>query len=88
MTAPNDPEVARAVQEGAPRIERLHAALLDDYPALQGSMAVPGMLVGHGLAVFVANGMTNDQIVANVLAIVAEVRQAHAKIQDAAAIAS
>lgn len=79
MTDPDDSEVARSLREAGPRVEALHAELLDAYPALQGSLAIPGMLVGHGLGSFVANGLTDDQIIANVLAVVAQIRRALAE---------
>lgn len=74
--SPDDPEVSRSLREAGPRVEALHAELFDAYPALRGSLAIPGMLVGHGLGSFVANGMTDDQIVAQCLFIVAQIRQA------------
>jgi hypothetical protein len=65
----------RAVRAASPRIETLHAELVKAYPALRGTMAIPGMFIGHGLAHFVSSGMSNDQILANVLLIVAEIRK-------------
>lgn len=85
MTPPDDPEVDRSLLEASPRIAALHAELVDAYPALRGSLAVPGMLVGHGLGVFVANGLTDDQIVAHVLVIVAQVRQTLVGLKESSA---
>ena len=76
MTIPEfDPEVAAALRDATTRIDALHAELLAAFPVFQETMAVPGILIGHGLGALVANGMTNDQIVAHVLAIVAGIRQ-------------
>ena len=75
------PEVEAALRKAAPRIEELHAKLLANYPALKGHMAIPGMFVGHGLGYFVTRGLTDDQIVQHVLTIVAEIRDALAKLQ-------
>jgi hypothetical protein len=86
--SPDNPEIARALREVVARIDGLHADLLVDYPALRETMAIPGTLLGHGLGSLVANGMTNDQIVAHVLSIVAEIRQKLAEIQSASSIAS
>ena len=82
MTDPDDPEVARALQEASARVQELHGELLAAYPALRGTLAIPGMLVGQGLGSFVANGMSADQIVGHVLAIVAEIRQALVQSQE------
>jgi hypothetical protein len=76
----NDP-VNAALLGASPRVEKLHAELIAAYPALRGTLAIPGMLVGHGLGAFVANGMTNDQIVEHVLVIVAQIRQALSELQ-------
>lgn len=62
MTGPAHPEFAQAMSEASVMIQELHAKLHDTYPPLQGNMAIPGMLVGHGLGAFVANGMPDDQI--------------------------
>lgn len=75
VTPPDDPEFTRALQEAQVRIVDLHAELLVVYPAFQGSMAVPGMFLGHGLGCLVANGMTDDEIVTHALVIVAQIRQ-------------
>lgn len=74
MTSPG-PEFARVMAEATTLVQELHAKLLDTYPVLQGNLSIPGMLVGHGLGAFVANGMTNDQIVEHVLDIVEHIRQ-------------
>ena len=83
MTSPDDPEIARAVREAAARVEELHAELIAAHPMLSESLAVPGMFMGHGIGFFVANGLTDDQIVAHVLDIVSQIRQALAKVQKA-----
>ena len=83
MTAPDDPDVARSLQEAASRVEALYAELYDAHPVLRNSLAIPGMLVGHGLGAFVASGLTDDQIVAHVLDIVSQIRSALAKVQKA-----
>jgi len=76
------PEVERALQEASVRVEELRVELRAAYPALRGTLAIPGVFIGHSLGSFVANGMTDDQIVAHVLGVVAELRQAKAKLQD------
>ena len=74
MTPPG-PEFAHVMAEATKLVQELHEKLHDTYPVLQGNLSIPGMLVGHGLGAFVANGMTNDQIVAHVLDIVMHIRQ-------------
>lgn len=81
---PDDLEIKSVLLKASPRIEKLHAELRDAYPALRGTLAIPGMLVGHGLGAFVANGMTDDQIVVHVLVIVAQIRQALSELQTPA----
>jgi hypothetical protein len=76
-------DVERSVQEAAPRVEALHAELRAAYPALRGTLAIPGMFVGHGLESFVANGMTDGEIVEHTLTIVAQIRVAIRKVQPA-----
>jgi hypothetical protein len=81
VTPPDDPEFVRSLQEAQVRIEELHTDLLAAYPAFQGSMAVVGMLIGHGLGCLVSNEMTDEQIVAHVLDIVSQIRQTRDKFQ-------
>ena len=81
--SPDDPDVARSLQQAAAQVEALHGELYDAHPALRDSLAIPGMLMGHGLGVFVASGLTDDQIVAHVLDIVCQVRKALTKIENA-----
>ncbi len=83
MTTPDDPEFVHQLGEASARVEALHAELLAAYPALRGNLSIPGMLVGHGLGSFVANGMPDDQIVARVLAIAAQIRQTLGKLRSA-----
>ena len=83
VMSPDDPDVARSIREAAARVEALYAELYQAHPALRNSLAIPGMLVGHGLGVFVASDLTDDQIVAHVLDIVSQIRKALTKIQDA-----
>ena len=76
MTLPEfEPEIAAALRNAIVRIDELHAELLDTFPIFQGTMAIPGILIGHGLGALVTKGMTNDQIVAHVLAIVSCIRR-------------
>ncbi len=63
------------------RVQELHERLHDTYPVLQGNLSIPGM-VGHGLGAFVANGMSDDQIVAHVLGIVRHIRQTVGSAQE------
>lgn len=81
MTGPDDPEFARQLGEASTRVQALHTELLDAYPALAGNMSIPGMLVGHGLGSFVANGLPDDQIVTHVLTIVGQIRQSLSKLR-------
>ena len=80
MTPPVDPAVTRAVQLAAARVEKMYAELVAAHPVLDGTLAIPGMLVGQGLGAFVVNGRTDDQIVADVLLIVAQIRQGLGKL--------
>ena len=76
MTIPEfEPEIAAALRDATKRIDDLHAELAEALPVFEGTLAIPGILMGHGLGCLVATGMTNDQIVAHVLAIVAGIRQ-------------
>jgi hypothetical protein len=75
MPAPEDPSFATALDAASARLHLLHGELLDAHPALRGNLSIPGMLVGYGLGSFVGNGMTDDQIVAQVLVIVANIRR-------------
>lgn len=75
MTGPDDPEFARSMCAASARVQELHGELHDAHPPFRGNLAIPGIFLGHGLGSFVANGMPNDQIVAHVLAIVAQIRQ-------------
>ena len=81
MTSPDDPGFARQLGEASTRVQALHAELIDAYPALAGNLSIPGMLVGHGLGSFVANGMPDDQIVTHVLTVVGQIRQALGKLR-------
>jgi hypothetical protein len=83
MMDPDHPEVVQALQAASVRVEALYAELHDAHPALCGSLAIAGTLVGHGLGAFVANGLTDEQIVVQVLAITAQIRDTLRKIQDA-----
>lgn len=84
MMDPDHPEFARALQEASVRVEAIRGELLDAYPALRGTLAIPGMMIGHALGVFVANGMTDDQIVVQVLGITAQIRGSLDKLQSLA----
>jgi len=84
MMDPDHPEFARALQEASIRVEAIRGELLEAYPVLRGSLAIPGMMIGHALGVFVANGMTDDQIIVQVLAITAQIRGTLDKIQSSA----
>ena len=72
-----DPAIRAVSARLAEMYNELHAA----HPALRESLAIYGAFVGYGLAAFVANDMTNDEIIASVLTIVTQLRQ----IQGAAA---
>jgi len=76
---PNGPEVAKAIEESSWRIEALRRELLGSFVALRGSMAVAGMFIGHGLASLVANGMTDDQIIANLMVMISGIRREQGK---------
>lgn len=76
-------DVEQSVQAAAPRVEALHAELRASFPALCGTLAIPGMFVGHGLESFVTNGMTDGEIVEHTLTIVAQIRAAIRKVQPA-----
>ena len=83
MMDPDHPEVLRSLQEASARVEAIYAELLDAHPALRGSLAIAGTFVGHGLGAFVANGMTDDQIIVQVLGITAQIRDTLRKIRGA-----
>jgi hypothetical protein len=82
---PDDPEVARSIREASARIEELLVELLAAHPMLRETLAVPGMFVGCGLGSFVGSGMTDNQIAAQVLSIVAQIRQGLASARAASA---
>lgn len=84
MMNADHPEVVCSLQEASIRVEAIRGELLDAYPALRGSLAIPGMLIGHGLASFVASGMTDDQIVAHMRVFIEHARDARRKIQPPA----
>jgi len=75
MTGSDDPAFAAALEAASARLHLLHGELLDAHPVLRGNLSIAGMLVGYGLGSFVGNGMTDDQIVAHVLGIVANIRK-------------
>ena len=75
MADPQDPTFAAALDAASARLQLLHGELLDAHPPLRGNLSIPGMLVGYGLGSFVGNGMTDDQIVAQVLVIVTNIRR-------------
>ena len=79
MTPPDDPEVVRSIREAATRIEALHVELRAEYPVLCESMAIAGMFVGHGLGFFVVSGMTDDQLVGQLVSMIDQIRQSIAK---------
>lgn len=81
MTSPDDPDLEPAIRAASARMQVLFEELHAAHPTLRDSLAIYGAFVGYGLAAFVANGMTNDQIIASVLTIVTQLRQ----IQGAAA---
>lgn len=83
MTSPDDPNVARSLHEAVARVEALYAQLHDEHPTIRNTLAIPGMFLGQGLGAFVATDLTDDQIVAHVLDIISQIRQALAKAQKA-----
>lgn len=77
------PELSRALQEGVIRLEALRVELLERWPVLRGNLAVSGAFVGHGLGAFVANGLTDDEIVRQVRGMLAQIRDRFAAIRQA-----
>ncbi len=75
-----DPTIDDAMQAISDRLRDFATKLYADFPAISGSMAIPGMLLGHGVGAFVAEDMTDDQIVKVVLEIAARVRRATAAV--------
>jgi hypothetical protein len=69
-----DPEAMRSIRAASSLIEALYAELMQMHPALATSMAIPGMFIGHAIGIFIVNGMSNDEIVAQVLSIVGQLR--------------
>ena len=86
VSAVPDAECVRQLGEASARVQALHAELEDAYPALQGNLSIPGMLIGQGVGMFVVNGLSDDQIVAHVLIIVGEIRQALSKLRPELAV--
>lgn len=82
MTSPDDPEFEHSLHEASARVVVLHDELLATYPALRGSLAIPGMLIGHGLGMFVGNGMSDDQVVAHVRTVISQIRQTMGKLSS------
>ena len=78
---PNDPESAAALSEAGSRVHDLEAELREAFPVFQGNLAISGVFVGHGLGAFVANGLSDDQIVGHVLSIVSQIRQTLAEFR-------
>jgi len=74
-------EVTRALCDATQRLRELHTELLASHLTLRGTLALPGVLVGYGLGAFVANGMTDDQLIRHVLSIVSQIRQASDQLQ-------
>jgi hypothetical protein len=79
-TGPDSPAFQSALQSASGHIEELHQKLRELYPMLTGTMAIPGMLLGHGLGCLVANGMTDEEIVVQVHGIVAHIRETVARV--------
>jgi hypothetical protein len=84
MMDPDHPDVTRSLREASLRVEAFRGELLAAYPALRGSLAIPGMLIGTGLGSFVANDMTDDQIVEYVGACIAQIRDELRKVKPSA----
>jgi hypothetical protein len=84
VTSAEDSKAALAIllRAASAQVEALHAELIETYPALKGTLAIPGMLVGYGLGSFVGNSMTDDQIVTLVRVILTEIRQPPEKLQS------
>jgi hypothetical protein len=72
---PDSPAFQDALQGASRHIEDTHQKLRELYPMLTGTMAIPGMLIGHGLGCLVANGMTDEEIVVHVRNIVVNIRE-------------
>jgi hypothetical protein len=84
MLDPDHPEVERSLREASIQLEDFHAKLYNDFPALRGSLAISGMLIGRGLGSFIANGLTDAQIVVQVLGLAAQIRRSLDKAQVSA----
>lgn len=80
MTGPDDPAFPGALNEASKRLQRLHTELLDAHPSMRGNLSIPGMLVGYGLGSFVANGLSDDQIVAHVLGMIGNIRRTFGEV--------
>lgn len=78
------PDVLRACQEASVRVEAFRGELREAFPALRGSLAIPGMFIGHGLASFVASGMTDDQIIEHMRTFIEHARNERRKLQPPA----
>lgn len=84
MSGSDDPAFVEALSAANERVQQLYAELHDAYPPFRGNLAISGVFVGYGLGAFVANGMPDDQIVAHVLDIVAQIRQSFGTVQPEA----
>ena len=51
---------------------------------MRGNLSIPGTLVGYGLGSFVASGLSDEQIVAHVLCMIANIRQTFGDVPKAA----
>ena len=73
-------ELEAALHAASERVQQMRTELHDEFPAFRGTLAVAGVLVGHGLASFVSNGMTDEQIIVQMVAILAEIRQTRTSV--------
>lgn len=79
-----DAHVVGLLAEATARIATIHDELRAAHPALEGTMAVPGMLLGYAIACLISNGMSDEQIAATVTEIIADIRGSLVKGQASA----
>jgi hypothetical protein len=74
-----------ALGKATMRLVEIDAELREALPELRGTLAIPGVFLGHGLGSFVArSGMSDDEIIAMVRENLGVIRQGMALLRPKA----